>query len=136
MSYRIKLIKGMSYTGNGIQATKRNPEVTVEDKATAEKAVASGFFKLIEEAAETSEQGSGDDGEADGQEDGEDYQPTEDEIAVENMSLAQLKDVAAQMGISKSGLKTKADYIAAIEAAADAADEAAGSPTMVGLQEA
>ncbi|MCC8157315.1 MAG: hypothetical protein LIO54_08570 [Oscillospiraceae bacterium] len=134
MSYRIKLIKGMSYTGNGIQATKKNPEITVEDKATAEKAVASGFFKLIEEVAE---QESGDeDGQEADQQDGEEYQPTEEEIAVENMSLAQLKDIAAQMGISKSGLKTKADYIAAIEAAADAADEAAGSPTMVELQEA
>lgn len=129
MSYRIKLIKGMSYTGNGIQATKKNPEITVEDKATAEKAVASGFFKLIEE---TTEQETGD-------EDGQEYdeaQAIEEEIAVENLSLAQLKDIAAQMGISKSGLKTKADYIAAIEAAADAADEAAGSQTMVELQEA
>lgn len=54
MAYHIKLIRGLSYTGFGgkVKATRKNPVATVEDKAIANAAVASGFFKLIEEADE------------------------------------------------------------------------------------
>ena len=49
--YHLKLVKALSFTGI-VTATKKNPDVFVEDKATADAAVATGYFKLIEEAEE------------------------------------------------------------------------------------
>lgn len=44
--YRVKLIKGISYDGI-ISATIANPVVEVEDKATADAAIATGYFELV-----------------------------------------------------------------------------------------
>ena len=54
--YHLKLVKALSFTGI-VTATKKNPDVFVEDKATADAAVATGYFKLIEEAEEPTEGG-------------------------------------------------------------------------------
>lgn len=43
---RLKLIKALSYTGE-VKATKEKPYVEVEE-ATAEKLVASGYFKRLD----------------------------------------------------------------------------------------
>ncbi len=48
MAYKLKLKKALSYNGI-VSATKLNPYVSAEDKATAEKAVATGYFEIIEE---------------------------------------------------------------------------------------
>lgn len=47
--YHLKLCKGLSYSNGKVTATKRNPCVFVDDKATADAAVASGYFKLVGE---------------------------------------------------------------------------------------
>ena len=52
--YHLKLMKALSFTGI-VTATKKNPDVFLEDKATADAAVATGYFKLIEEAEEPPE---------------------------------------------------------------------------------
>ena len=54
--YHLKLMKALSFTGI-VTATKKNPDVFLEDKATADAAVATGYFKLIEEAEEPPEGG-------------------------------------------------------------------------------
>ena len=46
MSYHLRLVKGLSYCGT-IKATKQFPDVYVEDKATADAAIAHGYFKLV-----------------------------------------------------------------------------------------
>ena len=60
--YKVKLIKGLSYTG-AVHATKDEPYVTVEDEATANALVSSGYFKIVE--AVESNDGAADDGSAD-----------------------------------------------------------------------
>ena len=49
--YHLKLCKGLSYYGMGgaLKATRQQPDVLTEDKAIADAAVASGFFKLVGE---------------------------------------------------------------------------------------
>lgn len=99
--YRITLIKGISYTGFGgkVKATRKNPVATVEDKAIADAAVASGFFKLVEEVNEA---------------------PLVtghlDADQLQKMEVRDLKALAAQMGIDTKGMKAKKDYIEAITA--------------------
>ena len=44
--YHLKLIKALSYTG-AVTATAKKPNVFVEDEATANAAVASGYFELV-----------------------------------------------------------------------------------------
>ena len=46
--YRVKLVKGRSYTG-AVKATKENPFADVPNKDTAEDLVASGYFELVPE---------------------------------------------------------------------------------------
>ena len=134
--YHLKLMKSLSYTGV-VTATKKNPDVFVEDKATADAAVATGYFKLVgevektlEKAADTSAVTKGHLGETD----------------LSNMKLDDLKRLAADMGVDTKGLKSKADYakaIAAVEVMPDSEsdgevneiDYGEGSPTMVELQE-
>lgn len=108
MAYRIILTKGLSYTGFGgkVKATKKNPIATVEDKATADAAVASGFFKLIEAVDEAVI-----------------LTGHLDAAQLEGMDIKDLKSLAAQMGIDTKGMRAKKDFIAAITAA-----EATGKP--------
>ena len=49
--YHLKLCKGLSYYGmdGALKATRKQPDVLTEDKAIADAAVASGFFKLVGE---------------------------------------------------------------------------------------
>lgn len=105
--YRVKLIKGLSYTG-AIHATKAKPFVDVEDKNVADAAVASGYFELVDAADETNV---------------ETATPAED---LTKMTVPQLEAYAADRGIDLSGKTKKADIIKAIEAAqTDDADETA-----------
>lgn len=131
--YHLRLIKSLSYTGV-VTATQRKPDVFVEDKATADKAVATGYFKLLEskEAA---------------------AQPAPAQTAhldtaqLEEMKVDDLKKLATDMGIDTTGFKRKADYVEAIaavevtpgpetnEEGENEVDYGEGSPTMIDLQE-
>lgn len=126
MGYHIRLSKALSYSGV-VQATKKHPDVFVEDKATADAAVGTGYFKLIEETAE------------------EKTTAHLDAEQLNSMGLAELKQLAADMGIDTAGLK-KAQIVDAIIAQevtpgeetdedGNEPDYGEGSPTMVELQE-
>lgn len=96
--YHIRLAKALSYFGI-VSATKKNPDVFVEDKATADAAVATGYFVHVEERPSTAPiTGHLDKGQLDG------------------MKLADFKKLAEDMGIDTKGLKSKADFVAAIAA--------------------
>ncbi len=47
--YHLKLCRGLSYcnASGTIKATRQKPDIYIKDKATADAAVASGFFSLI-----------------------------------------------------------------------------------------
>lgn len=96
--YHIRLAKALSYSGI-VSATKKNPDVFVEDKATADAAVATGYFVHVEERPSTAPiTGHLDKGQLD------------------SMKLADLKKLAEDMGIDTKGIKSKADFVAAIAA--------------------
>ena len=134
--YHLKLTKALSYTGI-VKATKKTPDVFVEDKATADAAVATGYFTLVEETA----------GEADGNAEGngEEQQTAHlDKAQLEEMTVPQLKELANDMGISTVGFNRKSDYVDAIAAVEvvpgpeedeNEVDYGEGSPTMVELQQ-
>lgn len=98
MKYHLRLIKGLSYCGV-VSATRKQPDVYVEDKAIADAAVASGYFELIgdEELA---------------------LPETEhlDNAQLEEMKIDDLRKLAADMGIDTKGFKKKADFVEAIAA--------------------
>jgi len=102
--YRVKLIKGRSYTG-AIRATQEQPFVDVEDKAIAEAAVATGYFELVEA------EGDDDNGSAD----------------ISKMTVPQLEQYAKDNNIDLGGATKKADIIKAIEAAQSEGDDDNGS---------
>ena len=98
MQYHIRLRKARSYAGI-VSATEKNPDVYVDDKETADAAVATGYFELIankEPDTHTSAPG------------------TLDAEQLSTMTTDNLKRLAADMGIDTTGLKKKADIIAAI----------------------
>lgn len=134
--FHLRLIKGLSYSGE-ITATKHVPDAYTEDEAIAKKAVASGYFKLVEE---TDEDGSK------APEGGEKAHLDKEQL--ESMKMDDLKKLATDMGIDTKALKSKAalaEAIAAVEVEpgqetdedgneADF-DEEGGSPTMIELQQ-
>lgn len=127
--YHLKLIKALSYLGV-VKATKDKPDVYTDDEATANAAVASGYFKLVEDTeADNSSANTA----------------HFDKSQLEDMKIEDLKGIAADMGIDTTGFKKKSDYVEAISAAevipgAEADEDRAevyygeGSATMVELQ--
>ena len=106
MRYHLRLCKALSYTGV-VSATKEQPDVYVDDKATADKAVATGYFELIaEEGLNLSETGH------------------LDKAQLEKMKLEELKKLAADMGIDDTGFKKKDEYVEAIAAVEVTIDDA------------
>jgi hypothetical protein len=139
--YHLKLVKALSFTGI-VTATKKNPDVFVEDKATAAAAVATGYFKLLggtenpDEGREEPPENSGEDNEGDNsKEDGGDKEPGK---KLEEMTVPELETFAAYKGISLKGISKKADIIAKLKeelGAAETENEVDyGSPTMTELQ--
>ena len=128
--YHLKLMKALSFTGI-VTATKKNPDVFLEDKATADAAVATGYFKLIEEAEEPTEGGED-------KEPGEGGVDKEPGKKLEEMTVPELETFAAYNGISLKGISKKADIIAKLKAELGAAETENevdyGSPTMTELQ--
>ena len=128
--YHLKLTKALSYTGSNIKADIKHPDVYTEDKAVADRAVASGYFRLVSAAEaeapdpETPEQGQ---------------EPEPEYKTLNEMNTSELETYATYKDISLKGLKKKADMIAKITETlgidADTAITDFGSPTMVELQE-
>lgn len=122
MSYHLKLVKALSYCGV-VTATQKNPDVYVENKAIVDKAVSTGYFKLIEGMEETP---NGGDAETQGK-------------TLEEMTVSELETFAAYKGVSLKGITKKVDIIAKLkeelgeEETENEVDY--GSPTMTGLQE-
>jgi len=122
MSYKLKLKKALSYTGI-VKASKENPYVAVEDKAIAEKAVATGYFELMPE--ENSENEDTD-------------KETNKNKKLDEMNVSELETFAAYNNISLKGITKKADIISKLETelSISKTDEVElGSPTMTQLQE-
>lgn len=110
--YELKLIKGKSYTGiggatAGLHATAARPVIAVEDEATANAAVASGFFSIVSSPAPAKDEAP---------DSPKDYS---------RLTLTELKAIASARGISTADLRTKADYAAAL-ASADLFEEMEG----------
>ena len=128
--YHLRLYKGRSYCGV-VSATKEKPDVFVEDKAIADAAVATGYFKLIEEAEEPTEGGED-------KEPGEGGVDKEPGKKLEEMTVPELETFAAYNGISLKGISKKADIIAKLKeelGVAETENEVDyGSPTMTELQ--
>jgi organic radical activating enzyme len=129
--FHLKLIRGLSYTGHGISATKKNPVVQTNDKDAAEALTGSGYFQLLEGSGELSAE-SGKTGHI-------------DKESLESMKTEELKKLAQDMGIDVTGFRKKSDYIKTIaaeevtpgpeETGSNEIDYGEGSPTMVDLQQ-
>lgn len=119
--YHLRLIKALSYTGV-VEATRQHPDVLVEDNATAEAALATGYFKLV--------------GVEQNPDDGEDGQPIGKKLR--EMTVPELETCAAYHTISLNGLAKKADILAKISEELDVDPDDVveyESPTMVELQD-
>ena len=104
--YHLKLCRGLSYYGmdGALKATRKQPDVLTEDKAIADAAVASGFFKLVGE------------GEAPGFPPPGEVLGHLDPAQLESMTIPDLKKLAGEIGADIKGLKDKAAIITAIVA--------------------
>ena len=141
--YRLRLIKGRSYRGYGVVATRESPVVEVADAATAQKLYESGYFdEVLTEQPPESGQESGQNPEtgpeaesgesASGSEAGQDTTPEPDAASaagagdiitghldrefLESMDTPSLVRLATAMGIDTSIPRTRDALIAAIEA--------------------
>lgn len=100
--YHLKLCKGLSYSNGKVTATKKRPDVFVDDKAAANAAVASGYFKLVEKVESVS------------------FPPPGEMVAhldreqLGEMTIPDLKKLAGDMGVDIKGCKDKAAIIEAI----------------------
>ncbi len=93
--FKLRLIKGRSYTGNGVKVTAAAPFTETESKEKADALVASGYFSIVSESAS----------------------PKNEERPLDKMSEKELDAYAAENGIDISGLSKKADKLAAIQRA-------------------
>ena len=92
MKYHLRLSKGLSYCGV-ISATKQRPDVYTDSKDVADRAVASGYFRLI--------------GSVDAPKQPEPpVQPTAtlDPEQLNAMSASELRRLASEMGLEVKGL--------------------------------
>ncbi len=124
--YHLKLITGLSYCGV-VEATQKKPDVFVEDKATADAAVATGYFKLVGDGTAHLDAGQFGDW------------SLEEVKRLEEMKLPELETFAAYKGISLKGITKKADILAKLKeelGETETENEVDyGSPTMTELQE-
>lgn len=104
MKYHLRLSKGLSYHGV-LSATKQRPDVYTDSKDVADRAVASGYFRLIgvADAPKQPDPNVGADPAA----------VTLDPEQLNTMSTAELRRLAGEMGIEAKGLG-KAELVKAI----------------------
>lgn len=123
--YRIRLIKGLSYYDGKITATKKKPDVYVEDQETVKHYVATGFFMVVgvEPKAEgtddeVEESFIGDDEEPEGQTASKALS-----AELESMNVKELRAYASKHGINLTASK-KEDMMEQIMSAQERAAEA------------
>lgn len=104
--FKLKLIKGRSYTGYGVKADALNPFIEVSKKEVSDALVASGYFSFVEGEVNADNDKGGD-------------------KPLEKMTEKELDAYAAENGIDLSGAGKKADKLAAIQQAL-AEDDNAG----------
>lgn len=111
--FHLRLIKARSYTGV-VKATAENPDVYTDDKQTADYAVGTGYFSLVdtEETSTTETPGT------------EHSLNTE---AIKDMTVDELKKVAKEMGIAKTSNMKRDDLIEAIKEQSAVVDEDANA---------
>ena len=122
--FKLRLIKALSYSGI-VKASVDNPIVFTDDQATAEEAVATGYFELVNDnaagnTAEVAEQ-----------------EPEEEGKALEDMTVSELETYATYNNISLKSARTKALKITKLreELGIEAGQKVTyGSPTMVDLE--
>lgn len=133
MSYHLKLIKGLSYSGI-VTASKAKPDVFVDDKAIADKAVATGYFKVVEDDSTGDDIPDGIVGDGD-----EDEDDSTGGKTIDKMTVPELETFATYKGVSLKGIRGKDNIIAKLRE--ELGEEAIsgiieyGSPTMVELQD-
>jgi len=123
---RIKLINALSYMG-AVEATAKNPFVDVDDVATANAAVATGYFEIVSIDGNEEEAASE-----------EVTTPAYGGKTLNEMTAAEIETYATYNNVSLKGLRSKAKMIAKLceELGIDADTEVEyGSPTIVELQE-
>ena len=98
--YKLKLIKGRSYTGYGISATLDCPFIETDKKEISDSLVSSEYFSFV------GEDNSG-----------------EDDKPLEKMTEKELDVYAAENGIDISGISKKADKLAAVQKALAESDD-------------
>ena len=129
--YHLRLTKALSYSGI-VTATRKHPDVYTEDEATANAAVATGYFRLVSGAedklrgllAKAKEAAQAAQEQEEQQPDGE--APDYEELA--KLKKAELIAYAEEHGIDLTGCSTKDEILAAISVAYG------GSYTMIDLQ--
>lgn len=111
--FKIRLVKGRSYTDGKINVNAANPVITVADAHTAERYAQTGYFKVLGEIAEASEGETAETDEADLS-----SAATAESVTAQNLrselsgkKADELRVYANDKGIDVSGLRTKADII-------------------------
>ena len=104
--YKLKLIKGRSYTGYGISATLDCPFIETDKKEISDSLVSSGYFSFVGEDNS-----------------GEDRAQKTDDKPLEKMTEKELDVYAAENGIDISGISKKADKLAAVQKALAESDD-------------
>ena len=124
----IRLIKGRSYTGD-INATSTKPDVYVDDEAIANRAVASGFFKIITSETPESPIVKADEESTPGGYGGK---------PLDEMNKSELETFATYRDVNIKGCKSKADIIDKLREVLDPSELEGeiwyGSPTIQELQ--
>jgi hypothetical protein len=112
---RIKLLKGLSYSGV-VSATKKSPYVTT-DEDTAKEAVATGYFGYVPEAVSTSSTDTTAENTAEDQEENDLPPATEDKVQkpIEKMTKPELEAYAEANGIDISSCTNNEQRIALIK---------------------
>ncbi|MCR5824859.1 MAG: hypothetical protein K6G60_10560 [Lachnospiraceae bacterium] len=134
--YHIRLIKGLSYNGV-VNATSADPDVYTEDEATANAAVASGFFTLVGNGSSSANTVISTEEET--TEEVEETTPAYSGKTLEEMTVAELETFATYNDVSLKGIKGKAKMIEKLRKVlpeeVTTGEVEYGSPTMQELQE-
>ena len=101
--YKLRLIKGRSYTGYGVKASIENPCVDINKKDVADALIASGYFSLVEKVADNSNYGS--------------------KKPIEKMTEKELNAYAVENGIDLTGVSGKAKKPTKIQETLTATEE-------------
>lgn len=107
MGYHLKLIKGLSYDGP-VRASAARPDVFTDDEEKYIAALKSGYFKAVQAVPASTEET-----------DSEKSETIRGHLApaqLETMTEAQLKKLAADMGLEAAALDSKEALVKAIAA--------------------